>query len=475
MPIVPKPANLLQQLQSFETFSNIDPDALQWMIDVSDYHHYEKGDHLFRANQAVDHMQIIVDGKYVVRFNRNGQSQEMGVFETGYVSGVLPFSRMTETKADGVALQSCYLLELHRKHFTEMVNRSYELTQVLVGRMSDRVRDFTSARFQNEKLMALGKLSAGLAHELNNPASAMVRNAQELYQKVHSTPDKFKAVITMNITPEQTDKINSVLFAKIEEAPSLSLSLMEREEYHDDMLDWLEDHDIEGAEDIAETFADFGMTVDELDEFEAIVGEEPLVAILWWLESTLSLERLVAEINEASSRISGLVRSIKDYSHMDRGVVFEAVDVHDGIKSTLTMLKHQLKGKQIELVEDFCKTAPAIHGLAGELNQIWTNLIVNAVDAMEPGGRLTVRTYPDREYVCVEIEDNGSGIPEEDQTRIFEPFFTTKPMGEGTGMGLDIVKKIVDRHKGKITLKSQPGRTVFNLCFLNVQTNTTNG
>ncbi|KGE89809.1 MAG: sensor histidine kinase [Phaeodactylibacter xiamenensis] len=124
-----------------------------------------------------------------------------------------------------------------------------------------------------------------------------------------------------------------------------------------------------------------------------------------------------------------------------------------------------VKGKQIELVQDFCQSAPAVQGFAGELNQIWTNLIVNAVDAMPPGGRLIVRTYPDREYVCVDIEDNGSGIPEEDQTRIFEPFFTTKPMGEGTGIGLDIVKKIVDRHKGKITLDSKPGRTVFTLCF----------
>ena len=150
---------------------------------------------------------------------------------------------------------------------------------------------------------------------------------------------------------------------------------------------------------------------------------------------------------------------------MDRGLALEPVDIHEGLKSTLTMLRHQLKGKQIELVQDFCQSAPAVQGFAGELNQIWTNLIVNAVDAMSPGGQLIVRTYPDRQYVCVDIEDNGSGIPEEDQTRIFEPFFTTKPMGEGTGMGLDIVKKIVDRHKGKITLDSKPGRTVFTLCF----------
>ncbi|MEQ8705217.1 MAG: ATP-binding protein [Phaeodactylibacter sp.] len=465
MPIAPKPQDLLQQLQAFDTFSDIKADALQWMIDTADYQFYDTGQAIFCNGDAVDHMQIIVQGKFIVRVHRNGQSQELGVYETGYITGVLPFSRMTEARAEGIALEPTYVLELHRQHFTEMVNRSYALTQALVARMSDRVRDFASLRFQNEKLMALGKLSAGLAHELNNPASAMVRNAQELYQKVHSTPEKFKAIMTMRITPEQTDQINAILFSKIGAGPGLSLSLMEREARSDDMLDWLEDHDIQGAEDIVETFVDFGMTVEELEQVEAIVGARPLPSILWWLESTLSMERLVEEINEASSRISSLVGSVKNYSHMDRGVALEPVDVHEGIKNTLIMLKHQLKGKQIELVKAFCEDAPAVLGFAGELNQIWTNLIVNAIDAMQPGGRLTIRTYPDRQYVCVEIEDNGSGISEEDQTRIFEPFFTTKPMGEGTGMGLDIVQKIVERHKGSIKLDSQAGRTVFTLCF----------
>lgn len=465
MPIAPKPADLLQRLQAFGPFSDIDPAALQWMIDAAAYRLYETGEALFRSGEAVDHMQVIIEGKFVVRIFRNGQAQELGVYETGYITGVLPFSRMTHARAEGVALEPTYVLELHREHFTEMVNRSYALTQGLVAKMSDRVRDFASLRFQNEKLMALGKLSAGLAHELNNPASAMVRNAQELYQKVHATPVKFKAIMTMGITPAQTDQINAILFDKIEKAPRLALSLMEREERSDDLLDWLEDRGVDGAEDIAETFVDFGMTEEELNQIEGTVGPKPLPAILWWLESTLSLERLVGEINEASNRISSLVRSIKSYSHMDRGVAFEPVDIHEGLLSTLTMLKHNLKGKQIELVKAFCKDAPAVKGLAGELNQIWTNLIVNAIDAMDTGGRLTVRTYTERQQVCVEVEDNGSGIPEEDQTRIFEPFFTTKPMGEGTGMGLELVQKIVERHNGSIKLASKPGCTIFTLCF----------
>ena len=465
MKILPKTADLLLTLQSFETLEAISSEALQWMIDQSEYKFYDTGEFLFQPGEAVDHMQIIMKGRYVVRWEQKGQSRELGVWEKGNISGVLPFSRMKETRAAGQALEPTYTLELHKQFFIEMVNVSYELTQALVAVMSDRVRDFTTMQFQNEKLMALGKLSAGLAHELNNPASAMVRNAEELYKKIHASPEKFKSVITMRITPEQTDQVNAILFARIKNAKGLDISLMEREERMDDITDWLEDHAIENGEDIAETFVDFGVTVEDLDHIHDIVGSAATAPIMWWLESTLSLENLVSEIQEASNRISKLVKSIKDYSHMDRGIAMESVDIHEGLRSTLTMLKHKFKSKNIQLVKNLAPELPKVNGFAGELNQVWTNLVVNAIDAMEQGGTLTINTFPDREYVRVDITDNGSGIPEDIQTRIFEPFFTTKAMGEGTGMGLDIVKKIMNRHKAEIEVDSQPGKTTFSLCF----------
>ena len=465
MKILDKSPELLSTLQLFDTFQDIDATALQWLIDQSDYKLYDTGELLFGPGDAVEHMQIIVKGRYVVRFEQKGETRELGVWETGYITGVLPFSRMKEARAKGQALEPTYTLELHKKHFIEMVNVSYELTQALVAVMSDRVRDFTTLQFQNEKLMALGRMSAGLAHELNNPASAMVRNAEELYKRVHATPEKFKAVITMRISPEQTDQVNAILFDKISHAGQLSLSLMEREERKDDMLDWLEDKGIVDGDDIAETFVDFGLDVEGLEQIDEIVEGHSLPAIMWWLESTLSLEGLVNEIREASSRISKLVQSIKDYSHMDRGVSRESFDIHEGIRSTLVMLKHKFKGKNIEVLKNLDEKLPLINGFPGELNQVWTNLFSNAVDALPDSGQLTIRTYNDRQLVCVDVIDNGSGIPEEIQTRIFEPFFTTKAMGEGTGMGLDIVKKIIDRHKGMIAVESRPGRTAFKLCF----------
>jgi signal transduction histidine kinase len=465
MQSIAKTPELRSTLQSFDTFRDIAPAALDWLIERSEYKLYDIGELLFYPGLPVEHMQIIMRGRYVVRLEQKGEARELGVWESGYITGVLPFSRMKEARAKGQALEPTYTLELHKDYFVEMVNVSYELTQALVAAMSDRVRDFTTMQFQNEKLMALGRMSASLAHELNNPASAMVRNAEELYKRIHATPEKFKAIISMRITPEQTDQVNAILFDKINNPQSTPLSLMQREACKDDILDWLEERNIMDAEDIAETFADYGLAEDDLDQIDAIVGGNSLPALMWWLESTLSLEGLVGEIQEASSRISQLVQSIKDYSHMDRGVAMESFNVHDGIHSTLTMLKHKLRGKNVELVLELEETLPKINGFPGELNQVWTNLFANAIDALPPGGQLAVRTYTDRGLACIDVIDNGHGIPDEIKNRIFEPFFTTKSMGEGTGMGLDIVKKIVDRHKGQISVASRPGRTAFTLCL----------
>ncbi len=467
MKILPKDTSyLLEKLQSFEAFEGIKSEPLEWLIDKSRYVFYKSGTSIFEPDTKADYMQVVIQGRYSVTFEQQGQLREVGVWEQGYVTGVLPFSRMTHTRAYGQAIDDCHFLELHRDCFVEMVNTSYQLTQNLVGLMSNRIREFSQLRFQNEKLMSLGKLSAGLAHELNNPASAMVRSADELYHKIHSTPEKFKNVITMRITPEQTDEVNAIMFGKINnKSVQPELSLLEVEELKDDLLDWLEDHRVDDGDDIADTFVDFGLTVDDLDQIDEIVDGESIPSLMWWIESTLSLENLVGEIKESADRIATLVTSIKEYSHMDRGVSREKVDIHHGLKSTMIMLKHKFKTKKIQVEKKLAEGLPTVEGYPGELNQVWTNLIVNALDAMEPEGNLLIETYPDRKFVCVNITDSGSGIPEENLTRIFDPFFTTKAVGEGTGMGLDIVKKIMDRHHADIRVESKPGKTTFKLCF----------
>ncbi|HMN89985.1 MAG TPA: ATP-binding protein, partial [Saprospiraceae bacterium] len=357
------------------------------------------------------------------------------------------------------------LLELHRDHFIEMVNQSYELTQALVGAMSDRVRDFTQLRSQNEKLISLGKISAGLAHELNNPAAAMVRSAAELHRRQHQTPERFKAVMTMRVTDEQTDAVNAILFSKIQHVKGVELSLMEREARKDDLLDWLDSHDIPDSEELAETLVEFDFTEADLLEINKIVNGQHLKAIIRWIEGTLSLERLVHEIRESASRIATLVQSVKSYSHMDRGTGMEPVPVQEGIRSTLVMLQHKIKQKRIQVIKNFSPNLPDAQGYPGEINQVWTNLIDNAIDAMPEEGTLTITTHHDPHFVNVAIHDTGAGIPEELQTLIFDPFFTTKPMGQGTGLGLDVVNKIIFHHRGDIRVESQPGSTTFTVAL----------
>lgn len=461
---IPKTPDLVSKLQSFETFKSIPTEALQWLVDQSEYKFYPSGIKMFSSGDPVDHMQIIIKGKYQVWREQKGERRELGTWGTGYLTGVLPFSRMEVAKAEGMALEDTYSLELHRNCFTEMVNVSYELTQALVGFMSNRIREFSTLQSQNEKLMALGKLSAGLAHELNNPASAIVRSAKELYQSIHSTPEKFKSVITMRITPEQTDEVNAILFDKLRN-PINELSLLDRQDAFDDLTDWLEDHDIDDGDDLVETFVDYGLTPEELTRIEEILEGEGLRVILWWIESTLSLEKLVNEIQESADRIAELVTSVKEYSHMDRGSAMEYTDIRDGIKTTVLILKHKIKEKQIQVNKEFDSNLPKFKAFVGELNQVWTNLIVNAIDAMDKGGTLTLRTYLEGDSICASVNDTGHGIPDAIKNEIFETFFTTKSVSEGTGMGLDITRRIIERHSGTISVESEPGNTTFSICL----------
>lgn len=465
MQILEKTTALLPKLKSFEILHGLPDAPLQWLIEKSTYKRYDLDEYIFQPGNPTDYMLIMMEGKCSVEFMQQGEARIGGTWEAGDFTGLLPFSRMKEARAYGRVLQPCYILELHRDYFVEMVNISYELTQRLVGAMSDRVRDYTQMRSQNEKLISLGKLSAGLAHELNNPASAMVRSADDLYRHLHQTPEKFKSIMTMSVTPAETDEINKVIFEKLKNASGLELSLLEREERKDEMVDWLEDHGVEDGEQITETLVDFDFRLAELDKIADIIKEKDIAAILWWIESTLSMERLVSEIKESADRIATLVKAVKSYSHMDRGNVTEPTNVYEGIRSTLIMLKHKIKEKRIILEKNIDPNLPRVVANPGELNQVWTNLLDNALDAMHEGGTLKIAAEANHRFLKVEITDNGVGIAEEDITRIFDPFYTSKPMGEGTGMGLDIAKKIIDRHNGSIEVASKPGETTFTICL----------
>jgi signal transduction histidine kinase len=359
------------------------------------------------------------------------------------------------------------VLLLPKEKFREMISQHFELTQALVHVMTNRVRTFTSLQQQNEKMMALGKLSAGLTHELNNPAAAIVRSSDTLMEHLRLQPDDFKEIMAIRMDKKEVDAVSLKLWEVLDRIEKPKLTLMERTELEDKITGWLDDHQVKRAAEIAENFLEDGFTPDDLRDFKTHIPAASLSPVFNWINSNLVTRKMVADINEASRRISDLVRSVKNFTHMDQGKGKELTDIRDGIRNTVTMLHYRFKKGNVILIEDYDENLPRICAMVGELNQVWTNLIDNALDAMEPAGRgqLTIHTQKEGDWARTSIVDNGPGIPAEIQTRIFDPFFTTKEIGKGTGLGLDVVCRIIRQHHGSIRVQSKPGETMFVICF----------
>jgi signal transduction histidine kinase len=442
------------------------PDAqLHWLIANGVVRSFSTDEIIFKPEDPADNLVILLEGRVRIARMQTGDQREIIRLEPGEITGVLPYSRMVKATAQAQALTDVSVLFVHRSVFPAMIATHYELVEALVHVMTNRVRTFTSLQSQNEKLMALGKISAGLAHELNNPASAAVRSATELRKHLRYLPDGFKRVISIRLEEAQVDGVNDLLFSRLA-AGGQRLSLMERTQREDDIRDWLEDMGLETAEDASEVFTDFGFTIQDLKTVLSYTNKQEIAPIMGWLYNVLTTEKLVFEIQEAARRIAELVQSVKSYSHMDQSQDWQLVSIPDGIRNTATMLRHKFKANRVEFRESYADNLPLVSGYPGELNQVWTNLMDNALDAMAgTGGTLTVQAQPEDDCVVVSITDTGTGIPEEVVSRIFEPFFTTKAPGQGTGLGLDIVQKIAYHHRAKLDVTSKPGETTFSLCL----------
>jgi signal transduction histidine kinase len=315
---------------------------------------------------------------------------------------------------------------------------------------------------QRERLLALGSLTAGLTHELNNPAGAAVRATASLRERVTAMRGKLKLLAAGKYPRASLETLIDVQQSAVERvAKAPDLDPLAASDAEDRISDWLEDHGCADAWQLAPVFVQAGLDTEWLDQVHELVGEEMLEPALRWLNYTVETELLMNEIEDATTRITTLVGAAKQYSQLDRAP-FQVVDVHDLLSSTLLMMSAKLKG--ITVVKRFDKTLPKIPAYAAELNQVWTNLVDNAAQAMNGAGTLTISTSRDDGFIVVEIGDTGPGIPPEVQQRIFEPFFTTKPVGEGTGLGLDIAWRIVvNKHHGDIRVESVPGDTRFQI------------
>ncbi len=456
--------NILELLKSIPDFAEVPEPQLQWIIDNGSCQVYQIGDYLFKRGDEMDKMFIILSGQFRIKVAQKDQFRIIGTFEAQSITGTLPYSRATTASGYADASVESHVVILNKDHFKTMIREHEELTTALVHNMSSRIRQFTKIQQQNDKMMALGKLSAGLAHELNNPSAAVVRSAQTLKKHLSFLPENFKRVIKIKSTDEQVDCVNTILFSRVEEGVQ-NFSLMEKTGREDEIAEWLEEKGMDDGYELVENFVDFGFTLEDFDTIDGCLRAEDLFPVINWLNQVLTTEKLVTEIEDASQRINDLVMSVKSYTHMDQAPEKQAVDIHIGIINTLTMLKHKLNKGNINLNKEF-GDLPPVSLFVSEMNQVWTNLIDNAIDAMEGGNekKLTIETLVDREFVNINITDTGKGIPEDIKDNIFDPFFTTKPVGKGTGLGLDVVQQIINQHNGSIKVDSKPGETTFYIC-----------
>jgi signal transduction histidine kinase len=351
-------------------------------------------------------------------------------------------------------------LRFPASQFPELIQKMPELTQRLVGLMSDRIRETTRMEQQRDRLASLGKLSAGLAHELNNPASAAKRAASQLRSTLKKIRDASLELGRRDLSPAQKSEIEKLetTFTQSDAVPSDALAISDLEEQIDSLLRSHGQHDLwQLAADLARR----NIKPEMVESLFAILDADTARAALVRIAASVEIAILLHEIESSTSRISDLVSAIKQYTYMDQSPV-QNVDIVKSLEVTLTILNHKLK-QGVVVKRDYQSIPFLVNSFGSELNQVWTNIIDNAIDAMHGKGELRIRTYRDDGCVVVEIDDNGPGIPEEVQSHIFEPFYTTKGVGEGTGLGLDTVQRIVKKHRGRVQVDSEPGNTRFRV------------
>lgn len=458
--------DILARLKQVAALESVPQAQLQWLVDEGELLAFEMGEYLFKPGDPIDRMLILLEGHVELKSQQGNQFRIIGSFSANTITGYLPYSRAGAAQGYAQVTVATQALVLAKSKFREMITRHEELTTALVHTMSSRIRDLTKSSQQNDKMMALGKLSAGLAHELNNPSAAIVRSAQNLNQHLKALPGNFKNVIRIRMTDEQVDSVNAILFSKID-SKAAKLSLMQKSALEDELLDWLEERALPDADDISENLAAFAFDTEALDTISEYIPEQDLAAVVNWINQVLSTERLIGEILDASQRINKLVSSVKSYTHMDQAPEKVATDVHEGLENTVTMLGHKLRKNNIEVIRAYDHDISKPELLVSEMNQVWTNIIDNAIDAMESSKerRLTLRTSEQGGFINVHIADTGPGIPEDVQHKIFDPFFTTKAIGKGTGLGMEVALHIVQQHQGSVTFETKPGFTEFKVCF----------
>jgi signal transduction histidine kinase len=456
------------ELRELFLFTDLSDEQLDWVRENADEIEVAADTEVFAEGDEARCFYVLLSGTLATSRVIGGERVETGrTDQVGVYFGAVAFY-LEELLEQGYpmtarAITDLRVLALPARPFAEAFRSWFPMAVHLLQGMVLGTRRGQAITSQRERLLALGKLSAGLTHELNNPAAAAARATATLRDRVAGMRHKLAMLAEGKLDKDALLALTGIQeeFAdRVQEAPELSA--VEASDLEDELGDWLDDHEVAGGWDLAPVFVAGGLRAEDLDKVAAAAGSESLDGAMRWLAYTVETESLLREITDSTNRITALVGAAKQYSQLDRAP-FQWIDVHDGLKATLVMFAGKF-GHGITVTKDFDRSLPKIPAYPAELNQVWTNIIDNALSAMGESGTLTVRTALDGEWLLVEIGDTGPGIPPENRKRVFEPFFTTKGVGEGTGLGLDVSwRVVVNRHHGDLRVESEPGDTRFQV------------
>jgi signal transduction histidine kinase len=450
---------LLDRLQRHRVLGRAPREELVWLAGHGETRRYAVGDVVYRHGTPSEEMLIVLAGHVVQYVDRGAGVRKFMEWHGGEVTGLLPFSRMVSPPGDSVIEEAAEILTIRRSDFPALINACPAVTASLVHTMLDRARDFTSSHFQDEKIMSLGRLAAGLAHELNNPASAAARSATRLREALAEATSASSQLGSAHLTESQRERLESL--RHLNGGAAGVQTAIERADLEQALADWLETKGVDSSS--APMLADRGVRVEQLNELSAGVAAESLSAGIQLLAAEYTVQSLASDIDHATARIHALVSAMKRFTNMDRPTVAEPTDVAQGLADTVAVMTARAREKSLVLRLETSNELPPVRGHAAELMQVWSNLIDNALDATSASGQIVVSAVRDHDDVVVRVVDDGPGIPPPLQARVFDPFFTTKPVGEGTGLGLDIARRIVRLHRGEIDVESRPGRTEFRV------------
>ena len=422
------------------------------------------GAELFAEGSPGDQAYVIKEGEIEILKASSGRSVLIAVRKPGEVIGEMALLEAAPRFASGRARIDSVLLAISHAQLEELLNTSPSAARAMLFTITSRLRSTELMLKQSEKMAQLGTLTAGIAHELNNPAAAAQRGAAQMITAMERLQQLQFRINQFNYSQAVQDELlQLVKLARERGTKPIEMDSLDRSDRESELEVWLDEHHVQNGWELAPYLANLGFEVSQLDGLAELFARDQLPVIITWIGEAFVVYSLLAEINQGTTRISEIVKSLKTYVYLDQAPV-QAVDLHEGLDNTLVILRYKLK-QGITIKREYTIDLPHIQAFGSELNQVWTNIIDNAIDAMDGHGEIILRTRQDGDWVVVEIEDNGPGISPDIQDKIFSPFFTTKSVGKGTGLGLNTTYNIVQKHGGEIKVFSQPGKTRFQICL----------